>query len=209
MLDASQSAGHTEINMKKDNIRLLCAPAHKGLFGCMGLGFLISDGSCKLKTLIEGGSGYMSAEPYMPEDLPERLEAGTLPVPAIAALREGLKAVRKRDLYMIEEHERRLYEMMTDRLSSLPFVKQYMTEYRGPCLLFNVIGASSAAIDEELSRRNVCIRSGFHCAALAHKALGTGDFGAVRCSFGMYTTEKDIDLFVQALKEAVASINSK
>ena len=110
---------------------------------------------------------------------------------------------------MIEEHERRLYEMMTDRLSSLPFVKQYMTEYRGPCLLFNVVGVPSAVIDDKLAERDICIRSGFHCAPLAHSSLKTGEYGALRCSFGIYTTENDIKSFVSNLVEVTTEIQRR
>ena len=40
---------------------------------------------------------------------------------------------------------------------------------------------------------NFIIRAGYHCAPLAHKALGTDNGGAVRVSFGYYNTVKDVE----------------
>jgi selenocysteine lyase/cysteine desulfurase len=203
IVDASQAVGHMEINIKKDCINILCAPAHKGLYGCMGLGFLITDGSCKLKTLTEGGSGYNSADVHMPEDMPEHLEAGTLPVPAISALREGLRYVRRMGVDKIEHHEKKMHELMSNMLDGLPYVKQYMSGYAGSCLLFNVTDIPSTILDEALIARGICIRSGFHCSPLAHRALKSGEFGGVRCSFGVFSNEHEIRGFVNSLKDVV------
>ena len=206
IVDASQSAGHTEINIKKDFINILCAPAHKGLYGCMGAGILITDGKYNLKTLVEGGSGYNSADIHMPDSLPERLEAGTLPLPAISALRQGLRFVQRIGTDKIEAHERKKHELLSNMLESVPYVCQYMSDIPGSCLLFNIENVPSTVIDEKLSDRGVCIRSGFHCSPLAHRSLNTGEFGAVRCSFGVFTTEREIYAFVNHLKEVIAEV---
>ena len=44
VLDAAQSAGHVPIDIRKDFIDILCAPAHKGLFGIQGCGFMLVNG---------------------------------------------------------------------------------------------------------------------------------------------------------------------
>lgn len=206
IVDASQSAGHVEISVEKDYINILCAPAHKGLYGCMGLGLLISDGRYKIKTLTEGGSGYNSADIHMPDSMPEHLEAGTLPVPAISALKSGIETINRIGLDKIATHESHLHNLLHEKLSSLSYVKQYMSEYAGPCLLFNVNGIPPTLIDDKLTERGVCIRSGFHCAPLAHKSLGTGEYGAIRCSFGIYTNESEINTFIKVLKDVVNEI---
>ena len=206
IVDASQSAGHMGISMRDDNISILCAPAHKGLYGCMGLGFLVTDGSCKLKTLIEGGSGYNSTDPHMPDSMPEHLEGGTLPVPAISALKAGIELINRIGIDKIEAHEKRMHDMLRDRLSKLTYVTQYLPEYSGSCLIFNVKNIPPTVIDEKLNDFGVCVRSGFHCAPLAHKSVKTGEFGAIRCSFGIYSNENEINSFTSILKEIVYGI---
>lgn len=201
ILDASQSAGHIPIDIVKDNINILCAPAHKGLFGIMGLGFLISDGKHEISTLIEGGSGYSSADIHMPKELPEHLEAGTLPVPAIASLEAGCSFVNEIGVREIHMREAFLHSCLCDRLSSLRGVRIYEPERRGSCLLFNLDGIPSDTVGEYLADRGICVRCGFHCAPLAHKSLNTGEYGGVRVSFSPFNSLKDADALFEAVRD--------
>ena len=58
VVDASQAAGHTDIDMRRDNIDVLCMPGHKGLYGPQGTGMMILGEGVALKnSFIEGGSG--------------------------------------------------------------------------------------------------------------------------------------------------------
>ena len=87
VVDASQAAGHTDIDMRRDNIDVLCMPGHKGLYGPQGTGMMILGEGIALKnSFIEGGSGVDSLSPGMTDEPPERYEAGTLAVPCIAGL---------------------------------------------------------------------------------------------------------------------------
>jgi len=53
---------------------------------------------------------------------------------------------------------------------------------------------------EKLSTRfGIASRGGFHCAALAHKTIGTYDIGAVRLSVGPFNTKKEINIAVDAI----------
>ncbi len=52
------------------------------------------------------------------------------------------------------------------------------------------------------------IRAGLHCAPLAHHQMGTlEEGGTIRMSPGPFTTVKDIDNVVNALREIVESMN--
>ncbi|MBQ9718190.1 MAG: aminotransferase class V-fold PLP-dependent enzyme, partial [Clostridia bacterium] len=67
IVDASQSAGHLPIDMESMNITALCMPGHKGLFGPMGVGMLLSAPDVRYHTLLEGGAGIHSLDAAMPE----------------------------------------------------------------------------------------------------------------------------------------------
>ncbi|MBQ9994005.1 MAG: aminotransferase class V-fold PLP-dependent enzyme, partial [Clostridia bacterium] len=93
-VDAAQSAGSIAIDVGANHIDYLCLPAHKGLYGIMGLGMLIIGEDAPLPSpLIMGGTGSLSAIREQPEELPDRLESGTLNVPAICALRAGMDMI--------------------------------------------------------------------------------------------------------------------
>ncbi|MDE7389902.1 MAG: aminotransferase class V-fold PLP-dependent enzyme, partial [Lachnospiraceae bacterium] len=56
LVDASQSAGTHKLDIKENQYDFLCMPGHKGLYGPMGTGVLITSHHDRLKTFIEGGT---------------------------------------------------------------------------------------------------------------------------------------------------------
>ena len=48
----------------------------------------------------------------------------------------------------------------------------------------------------------IAVRTGYHCAPLIHKVLGNESYaGVVRASVGRFTTEEEIENFVDAVEE--------
>ena len=204
VVDAAQSAGHLPIRMEQMQIDALCVPGHKGLLGPQGSGILLLRDGILPETLIEGGSGTYSLEARMPEEIPERYEAGTLPTPAIAGLCEGIRKIRRVGLERIAAHERRLNERLAGLLSEMQDVRVYLPHLSGSVLLFSADRMPADRLGRELDARGFCVRAGFHCAALAHRTLGTPASGAVRVSPGLDTTEGAITAFAAALREILA-----
>lgn len=206
ILDGAQGVGHSKINMNDMNIDILCLPSHKGLYGPQGCGaMLLSDGILP-REMIFGGSGVNSLLPNMPEEPPEKYEAGTLPTPAIAGLCEGIKFVQGLDEERILNHEKRLWQYTHDKLSSIKKVKIYAPRHSGPILLFNILGMKSESAGEMLSERGICVRCGYHCAPLAHATLDThrdGCGGAIRVSFSVFNSKSDIDALFDAVGEII------
>lgn len=199
-VDAAQSAGHVPIDMERDCIDLLCLPAHKGLYSPQGLGILVfGKDTKKLPTIVEGGNGVNSLELSMGNSSPERYEAGTLCTPAIAGLKAGIDFVRSFGIEKIAAHERSLWRKAHDILSSIDGIEIY-DDTPGSVLLFNKAGMPSDALGTLLSDQGFCLRTGYHCAPLAHKALGTPNGGAVRIGFGIFNTELEVEKLGNALK---------
>ena len=204
ILDASQGIGHTKIDMQKVGCDVLCAPAHKGLFGIQGAGFAVFKRARNIKELVVGGSGVSSLSPNMPDALPERLEAGTLSTPAIAALDAGISYINEVGIEEIEKRERMLRTLTLERLKSTKGVKVYDTDREcSNVTSFTVDGFSPSYLGEKLDESGICVRSGFHCSPLAHKALGSYENGSVRISLGYFNTVNEIDSFYKRLKEII------
>jgi selenocysteine lyase/cysteine desulfurase len=208
VLDAAQSAGHLPIDVGKSCVDILCAPAHKGLFGIQGCGFMLISGENIPRPVVEGGNGVDSLEWKMPELLPERLEAGTMPTPAIAALSEGIGFISQIDQREILLHERKLFARARDMILNSPELSAriYMPESEGAVLLFSLDDIPSETVGRYLADKGICVRSGFHCSALGHKALGTPESGAVRASFSIFNGIRDVDTLLDGLKSCVADI---
>ena len=201
ILDAAQSAGHLDIDLQEMQIDALAAPAHKGLCGIQGTGVLALGDGFLPSPLIEGGSGTDSLSEGMPFLPPERYEAGTLPTPAIATLRCGVEFLRERGLESIRAHERALFLGLRERLSALPAIQIYAPEQPGAVFLFNSTRYACTELAHLLGTRGICVRAGYHCAPMAHAALGTPEGGAVRVSFGHGTTVAELDTLFFTLRE--------
>ncbi|MBE6535949.1 MAG: aminotransferase class V-fold PLP-dependent enzyme [Ruminococcaceae bacterium] len=201
-VDGAQSAGHVPIDIGKMNIDALCLPGHKGLYGPQGSGAVILGKEIVLDTLVEGGNGIDSLSGEMSAQSPERYEAGTVAVPAIAGFYAALKWLDGYGIERIGAEEKRLGRRLTDMLGSIRGVSVYAPQYEGGTVLFNIDGVSSESCAAYLSTRGICTRGGYHCAALAHGTLGTPEGGAVRASVGMFNTEADISGLWRALRDA-------
>lgn len=199
-VDAAQSAGHISIDMQNDNIDLLCLPAHKGLYSPQGCGMLILRRGLTVDTLIEGGNGIGSLDISMGGISPERYEGGTLCTPAIAGLCAGIDFVKQMGVDAISEHEKRLFRTTRDALLDIERVTVYAPRWEGSVLLFNIGGIDADDVGGYLGERGICVRSGYQCAGLAHKALGTVDGGGVRIGFGIFNTENDVDRLICEIK---------
>lgn len=51
---------------------------------------------------------------------------------------------------------------------------------------------------------DIAVRTGLHCAPLAHETIGTMPMGTVRFSFGYFNTKHEIDTAVAAIKKIAA-----
>ena len=203
VVDGAQAAGHFALSLADIHADALCIPAHKGLLGPQGCGVVILAEGVKMQTLIEGGNGVDSLMGEMPDEPPERYEAGTLPIPAIVGLSEGISAIEQIGVENIERHERDLFEFARSELSNLNRVKIYSPQYSGSVLLFSIDGCDSERACEFLANQNICVRGGYHCTALAHRAIGTEESGAIRASFGIFNRESDIESLCAAIKKII------
>ncbi|MEG3014104.1 MAG: aminotransferase class V-fold PLP-dependent enzyme [Cetobacterium sp.] len=203
ILDASQSAGYLDIDMERDNIDVLCTTGHKSLFGIQGVGILCVREGVDIKPLLEGGTGSFSKLSRQPMEMPEKLEAGTLNTPGIMSLGAGIDFINNFGIDKIREHENQLTEYFIQEIEKIETIKVYksITEKQGPVVSLNMVGIDSAdlasVLDEEFG---IMVRPGFHCAPLAHKAIGTYEIGTVRFSFGFFNSLEDVKYAIEALK---------
>ena len=196
--DASQIIGHKKISISENQCNVLCAPGHKGLFGIQGVGFAVFNDTIRRETFIEGGSGSDSLNPEMPEMLPERYEAGTLPSPSVISLIAGLDFIEKHGQEEIEGYLNSITERCADAINSIPSSVLY--EYGNGVISFNIFNVPSDLISSELNKFGVFTRSGLHCAPLAHKSIGTDKIGTVRVSLSYLNKSREIDKFYKILK---------
>lgn len=199
IIDASQLIGHKKIDLSEHSCDALCAPAHKALFGIQGAGFALFQAEPPYGTIIEGGSGNESINPLMPHSLPERLEAGTLPAPSIVALGAGISYINEVGIENVEKRITYLTDVFKSTLSKNKKIKIRAAE--NGIISFEIDNVSSHILAKELNCKGICVRSGLHCAPLAHAKLGTQKNGLTRVSLSVFNKEEDAYKLRRALNE--------
>lgn len=198
MVDGAQTAGTFPIDVQDTHIDYLCMAGHKGLYGPMGTGILITDCAERLSTLTEGGTGSGSNSFEHPTEMPDKFESGTPNLPGIVGLKAGISFVTDVRQENIARHEMELVRRLYDRFKNTPGVLLYTEKpnlnYFSPVLSFNVKGYDSETVADFLNRNyDIALRAGLHCAPSAHSAMGTLDIGAVRVSPSYFTNAAQID----------------
>jgi cysteine desulfurase family protein len=209
MVDAAQSAGIFPIHAEDMAIDLLAVPGHKSLLGPPGTGFLYVRPGLELRPLLYGGTGNFSQQSTQPEEMPERLESGTLNTIGLAGLKAGIEFLEAVGIDHVRLHERELLDHLIEGLDGLPGVTLYGppgTARHGGALSFNAAGIDPALLGFRLDREyGICCRVGLHCAPEAHGTIGTLAEGTVRLSPGYFNTLDDIDRTLQAIGDIIAS----
>ena len=208
ILDASQTAGCVPIDIKNNFIDVLCFTGHKGLMGPQGTGGLCVRKDLYIKPLKTGGSGIKSYSKTHPENMPTRLEAGTLNGHGIAGLNAALEFIENETIEKIKNHERELSRYFYDSIKNIENIKfygDYKTDNRVSIVALNIGEIDSSKISDILSNDyNIATRPGAHCAPLMHEALGTINQGIVRFSFSYFNTFEEVDKGIEAIKEISA-----
>lgn len=194
VIDMCQTAGLLDLDLSTDNIDYAVFDGHKTLYGPFGIGGIVGKSFSNFEPLIYGGTGVESANPNMPDFVPERFEAGSHNIQAIAGLNIALKWIQKNSIAQLYEKEKTNYEMLLmvlNRHDNIKIISGLDTsKFIGvvSCLFDNY---SSDNIGNILSQHNIAVRTGLHCAPLAHKTLGTYPAGTVRFSVGWFNSESD------------------
>jgi cysteine desulfurase family protein (TIGR01976 family) len=153
---------------------------------------------------------------------PEHLETGTqnhegivgaaAAVDFLATIGEapGLsrRAALERAFAILEERGRRLFERLWNGLSAIGGVTLYGPppgSPRTPTVSFAVAGKRSEEIARSLAKRAVFASSGDFYAKTCIARLGHAADGVVRAGCAVYTTEEEIERFVEGVKEIGSS----
>lgn len=205
LVDAAQTAGCKPIDVEKMNIDMLAFSAHKGLLGPLGVGGLYVREGIELSPIISGGTGTQSRLFEQPRAMPELLQCGTMNTPAIMALAESVRYIKRITPEIISMRQQELAYMLIERLMNMYGVKVYgitkrQQGERNGTVLFNIEGIESGELCEILNDRfKIAARGGWHCAYPSHCALKSEKGGGLRVSFGAFSKRSAVDKLSDAV----------
>lgn len=202
VLDAAQAAGLLDMDMAGLHADILCFAGHKTLMGPFGIGGFLLKRGIILKKVFTGGTGSASLNVDMPEMAPERYEASSTNVVAVAGLNAALTELN------IDEHRdivRELTQYLLEALETIPSVTLVGVVDHDKTLgivSFVVEGYDSDEVGTILDDEyDIAVRTGYHCAPYIHDYLDDKlHHGTVRVGLGQFNTKEDIDALVSALE---------
>jgi len=203
IVDACQTIGTIPVDIKKDNIDIICFSCHKSLFAIQGLGALYVREGIDPVPLKFGGTGSKSESVEHPNFMPDRYECGTPNTPGIASLMGGLTFIENEGLDKISKRKCEIRERVIRGLAGIDGVIVYGDNSQKPSLpviSLNVSGKLPSEVGYELNRQQIYVRIGLQCSPVAHKTIGTFPEGTVRVSPGYFTTDEELDTFLEAVK---------
>lgn len=202
LVDMAQTAGVVDCNVGLTTFDFAVFAGHKTLYGPTGISGFIMNPSIKLPAVIFGGTGYESANQDMPESIPEKYEMGTLNISGVAGLNAALDWIQKTTIEEIKNTEAHNRKKLIDLLEEYEFIRivgnEPGREYVGivSCLIDEISSDSAGSVFDQ---QGIALRTGLHCAPLAHQFIGTYPAGTIRFSVNYFTSEQDFEELRNAL----------
>jgi len=135
-------------------------------------------------------------------DLKDRF---SLNIPGIAGVNESVRYLLHRGVAQVAQIEAELTQHLLAGLISIDNVSAGGPPVgisRAAVVSFNLRGVEPVFVANELERRaDIACRPGWHCAALAHRTLGTERTGTVRLSPGPSTKMTEIETALGVIEE--------
>ncbi len=182
----------------------ICFSLHKGLLGPAGVGIMALYGTFRPAPLWFGGTGSRSDSVLQPDFLPDCYESGT---PAIHAIAGCSAALEYCGTYgkMINDNRKAMGDLLYDGLSQFKQLRMVSPAVdRLAVISVTAKEGKISTLAEGLFRSDIAVRTGFHCAPMAHERFGTTtQGGTIRFSPGYATTKEEVYQTLAVVEEVL------
>lgn len=205
LVDGSQSAVHHPVDVSDIGCDFYAITGHK-LYGPSGSGaiYVKTERMAEMRPFIGGGDMIkeVTKETVTYNDPPMMFEAGTPGIVQTIGLGVALEYMMGLGMENVSAHEDRLRDYTVQKLNGLNWLQlQGTTPDKAAIFSFTMNGAAHAHdISTILDKKGVAVRAGQHCVGplMAHMGISA----SCRASFGLYNTEAEVDVLVDALELA-------
>ncbi|MBL1174560.1 SufS family cysteine desulfurase [Pantanalinema sp. GBBB05] len=211
LIDACQSTPHMPIDVQDIDCDWLVASGHK-MCGPTGIGFLYGKLALLRSMPPFLGGGEMIADVFLDHatyaDLPHKFEAGTPAIAEAIGLGAAVDYLSQIGMDKIHAYEEELTAYLFQQLHQIPQLRLYGPQPqedgsgRAALASFTAGEVHPHDLSTILDQAGVAIRAGHHCTQPLHRYLKAQS--TARASLYFYNTREEIDVFIGALKEAIA-----
>lgn len=227
IVDAAQLTPHRKVNMwgetEEERIDFLVFSGHK-IYAPFGAGAIVglkeyfdnnlpdNEGGGTVNLVLDWKVDYLCA--------PEKDEAGTPNFFGAIAIEQALAELDGIGYNLICEHEELLRDKLISGLKSIPKIINYGDIYdtsdRLGIGIFNIVNMYHQEVAELLAKNyGISVRQGWFCAHPYCRRImniseeSVSEFmydsnlrmpGMIRSSFGIYNTEREVDIFLEAIE---------
>src|SRR5690554_2114543 len=205
VVDGSQIIAHQTLQLDASASDFFVGSAHK-FYGPSGVGFVYAKPGLldALPPWQAGGEmiEHVGLEHSQYSKAPQRFEAGTAPLAAIAGLGAAVRFLQQQDRLGLQAYENTLIHGLHTKLAQLPFIKLHSQAENNlgiaiisPADNWNI---SCSDIAQLLDEDDIAVRSGHLCAQPLLAVLE--ETAVLRISIAAYNSEDDILRLIAALQ---------
>ena len=209
LIDGAQAVAHAPVDVQALDCDFYAFSGHK-VYGPTGIGVLYGRREilAQLPPWQFGGEmikqvSYTDSEFNLP---PLRFEAGTPAIAEALGLSAALDFVSQQQSAGAETYQQQLLQHLIAGLQHIKGVSIVGQPAQRQGVVSIVLAqAHHHDVCQLLDAQGIAVRSGHHCAMPLLKSLGLA--GTLRISLGVYNNKTEIDIFLQALHQALDLLN--
>jgi cysteine desulfurase/selenocysteine lyase len=203
LVDGAQAMPHQQVDVQALGCDFYCLSGHK-MYGPTGIGALwAAEQTLENMPPWQGGGEMIlqvSFEKTTYNELPAKFEAGTPNIAGSIGLGAAVEYLRSLGMQSVAEHERRLLAYATKSMSEVDDLRIIGTAAdKAGVISFTLGDIHPHDLGTIIDHHGVALRTGHHCAMPVMQFFNVP--ATARVSFGLYNTEAEIDILIDALQK--------
>jgi len=202
VVDGTQ-AGPLLPNWSPRSVDFYAFSGHKTFYGPFGIAGFWTNGRIRLSPILFGGTGSHSESLDMPNEYPFSMEVGSPNIIAITGLKASCEWLSVTGTERILQHERNLLAQLLEGISRMRRIRCWSVQAGNAVgiLSFVVDGYTPQEVGMVFDQQfGMAVRTGLHCAPMAHRVLGTLPTGTVRVGLGWFNSSNEVDELIMAIE---------
>jgi cysteine desulfurase/selenocysteine lyase len=203
LVDGAQAMPHQQVDVQALGCDFYCLSGHK-MYGPTGIGALwAAEQTLENMPPWQGGGEMIlqvSFEKTTYNELPAKFEAGTPNIAGSIGLGAAVEYLRSLGMQSVAEHESRLLAYATKSMSEVDDLRIIGTAAdKAGVISFTLGDIHPHDLGTIIDHHGVALRTGHHCAMPVMQFFNVP--ATARVSFGLYNTEAEIDILIDALQK--------
>ena len=204
LVDGAQAMPHAAVDVQALGCDFYCLSGHK-MYGPTGIGALWAhEAILEAMPPWQGGGEMISRVTFEKttwNDVPAKFEAGTPHIAGGVGLAAAIDYLSRFDMAEIAAHEHQVLAYATEKLEEIEGLRIIGTaRNKAGVISFTLGDIHPHDLGTIIDHHGIAVRTGHHCAMPVMQFFNVP--ATARVSFGMYNTEAEVDLLVDALHQA-------